>query len=247
MLDNWSIIESERCFDENDSFNAYEWSWWDEWKERVFYAVDDDYTPNTIYFWVKAVKKSTETQAEFNLRKQTLTTNTFAKITDPTKSPVDVLPTDWNLESIPSAGLQTLQLNDDSTVKNASFLILVAGRELKTTKIEQIRSSTADKKIVQNYLERENTPPDDRLFKRKSIFNDFDFYDCLSNCFNSSDFNDCTKQCPRDFKDCSNDSDFNNCLIGCSNSDCKKDCFKDWCIFNDIVCRNSNNDCGLLY
>lgn len=186
MLDTWPLVGGKQCFDETPTnFENYEWSWWDEWKERVFYATDDDYTPDTIYFWVKAAKKSTETSAEFNLRNQTLKENTFAKIADPTKAPADVLATDWSLETIPTAGAQILRLDDNGTMKNSSFLVFVAGSKLAS----QSRQLSDDKKDITNYLEDNNASTGDDLFERKSPTLNF----------------------------------------------------------NDLVCRNDNTDCGILY
>lgn len=166
-----SIIDkgSKHCFIETNNFEDYEWSWWDEWKERVFYAIDDDAAPNTIYFWVKTIKQDTETIADFTLRSQTLKENTFAKIVPP-----GTAPTDWTSAPIPAAGAVNLRLNDNEIMKNASFLVIVAGRRLTG----QARQTADDKKVLENYLEGDNTTPTDNTFERKPIKTDFNDIVC---------------------------------------------------------------------
>ena len=47
MPDTWT----SDCLD-----SVFNKDWWDEWKEMVFYAVDDDYAPDTTtYMWVKLI------------------------------------------------------------------------------------------------------------------------------------------------------------------------------------------------
>ena len=61
--DDWKAIlyeeeeSKESCFDETAGLGDYKWGWWKEWKEMVFYAIDDDYRPfHTNYIWVKAIR-----------------------------------------------------------------------------------------------------------------------------------------------------------------------------------------------
>ncbi len=125
--------------------NCFKTFWWNEWKERVFYAINDEYTPNvTTHFWVRLSE-----------------TTTIATIDndDKWKSVVSIptLPSSYNLK-----------LNGNDAKK---FVVLVSGRRLDN----QTRVDDTAKINVDNYLEGENNTINDNIFERKKTginFND---------------------------------------------------------------------------
>ena len=120
--------------------------WWDGWKDKVFYAIEDDYTANNItHFWIKSVRRAWngETWKDFKDRQYSNKKNTFARIqeSDTTK---------WELTTIPiPPANEVLQLNDKVVKK---FTILVSGRRINT----QTRVEDSDKMNINNYLEGNN-------------------------------------------------------------------------------------------
>ena len=125
------------CFDETTGFNTDQWGWWKEWKERIFYAIDDDHTPDTTaYMWVKLISTKDAdgnwldwvawieapfnqvTQSEIDLVGEISSVevnqtkkDTFAKITSPEKAPGDIIKTDWEyITPMPSSLPKRLEL-----------------------------------------------------------------------------------------------------------------------------------------
>lgn len=152
------------CFNESTGFDTNEWGWWKEWKERVFYAIDDDNTPDTTtYMWVKLVttkdsdgnwmdwvagieapfdqvtasevtKVGEISSVEVNQTKE----DTLAKITVPEKAPGEITKTDW-VHVTPTSSGERLELCSPSCSNpdgaiGADFVVLVAGRELLLNK-----------------------------------------------------------------------------------------------------------------
>ncbi|MFK5969635.1 MAG: hypothetical protein QM487_05880 [Candidatus Marithrix sp.] len=175
MLQEWT----------NKCFMNY---WWDEWKEKIFYAVEDDYAPNnTIHFWIRSIKRTWngETNADFDGRRDDNKEDTFARIQESdTKK--------WELATIPiPPANEVLQLNNEIVNK---FTILVSGRRINT----QARAEDSDKMDINNYLEGDNNlnynyinsntcpvdpdilppPPPTCIFERKRTDKDFNDIVC---------------------------------------------------------------------
>ncbi len=174
MLQEWT----------NKCFMNY---WWDEWKDKVFYAVDDGYTAdNTTHFWIKSVERTWngETNAVFDGRRDGNKEATFARIQ---KSDIKK----WELTTIPIPPVNDiLKLNDTDVNK---FTILVSGRRLN----DQTRADDLDKINIDNYLEGNNS----------SNFKDYLDDDTCPIC---------------DFERKRTDENF-----------------------NDVVCKDKNNDCKI--
>jgi hypothetical protein len=163
IIKDWekTTLYGKACFDESSGLDNFEWGWWTEWKEMVFYAVDDDYVPNQAYpethIWVKAIKTQEDNgewvdwvawlkapfggepdSDDYNGLKvitpsdvQTAKINTFAKIIQSSEG-------SWEFKlapgEIPSSLPTTLQLGDSTGFEDAQFVVLVAGRRLHLNK-----------------------------------------------------------------------------------------------------------------
>ena len=157
MEPDWkdTLYEGKVCFNEGSSLlNDYEWGWWKEWKEMVFYVVDDDNVPNQAHprthIWVKAINTKDNNgwvkwvgwlEAPFNdepkiddyngldeitfVNVQKIKKDTFAK---------KVFYGGWILRLAPAetpSSSSTLQLgNSNQWFEDAQFVVLVAGRRL---------------------------------------------------------------------------------------------------------------------
>ncbi len=102
------------CFESTEDRNKYEWWWWENWRDLVFYAVDASVTPNMgTYFWIDAQQGAEEInpitgewkqedKSEYDKRLVETKEKTLATIKQPVSSPVQV--SDWEyVTSIPSA------------------------------------------------------------------------------------------------------------------------------------------------
>jgi hypothetical protein len=126
-----TTLNGKRCFKRDDNLNNYEWGWWKEWREEVFFAVDRHHKPSaTTYIWVK------------NNPKETLC------ILSQTANIKSECPVGSGNRNLPSN-----QLTINSTRKQ-SLVVIVAGRKLAS----QERTLPGDKVIIDNYLEADNIP-----------------------------------------------------------------------------------------
>jgi hypothetical protein len=167
------IPDNSKTFKKADgSYNTSEmWpeclsqEWWDdEWKERVFYAVDSGYTPDMgtpIYFHVKNAQSTT-------LRKITFSGGVAQwEALDPSESPSSPTPTLTLRTTRDDKGEEVFE-------EKMKFAVIVAGRKFAF----QSRLD-GDEKDITNYLEGENTSPDDKLFERKPVASDFNDIVCI--------------------------------------------------------------------
>lgn len=169
MKSSWGSLDSKLCFDEGvrgtpDNLGDYEWGWWEQWKELVFYAVDDNYAPSKgTYFWVK-----TQSNAVKNGNKWEIDSTTSSYTKASTLAKIDAtVPDGWS-PAIETAGSSVLKLGNDA----ANFLILISGRKLAT------QPNRDNKLNLDNYLELENKTPTDNKFERGSLIDSFNDIAC---------------------------------------------------------------------
>jgi hypothetical protein len=135
MSETWANSNGKLCFDEDGGLDDYGWEWWSEWKEEVFFAIDENNTPTAdTYLWIAGALETTLC--------------TLSQIrTDVFKCPSHT--------AVPD---NTLTLNNNPVKK----VILVAGRKLLLNpessvsdypKYQQIRDTNEDKQQIKNYLE----------------------------------------------------------------------------------------------
>ncbi len=152
---DWTTIKTKmtlngkRCFKRDDNLNNYEWGWWKEWREEVFFSVDRHHKPSAItYIWVKN-----------NPKKTLCTLSQMANIT----SECPVGGGDRNLPS------NRLTIN---STRKQSLVVIVAGRKLAS----QERTSPEDKALstIGNYLEPDNIPLNKKFISKWATddFND---------------------------------------------------------------------------
>lgn len=168
MKSVWSSLDGKTCFDTTSGLTDYGWGWWNDWKEMVFYAVDDNYTPSiTTHFWLKtqrnAVKNGTTWELD-NTNSSYSKESTLAKLNS---SVADGWSTITTADITPLSST-ILQLNTDS----ANFIILNSGRKLAT------QSERTDKLDITNYLEAGNQTTVDQRFDRSVLDNSFNDVAC---------------------------------------------------------------------
>ena len=136
MAESWPI----GCFNEKN------WTWWQDWKEHIFYALDDEYAPTLdTYIWIKSARKSTkigtgsdmywelELWSDYKNREATRKVSTAAILTDSTQA------NGWSLTTIPTptTTATTLRLVGSG---EPEFAVFAAGRRLALNQ----GSATAD-------------------------------------------------------------------------------------------------------
>jgi hypothetical protein len=138
---NWATLNGKPCFNGDGNtvpFEDYEWGWWKEWREEVFFAVDELHQPSApeTYIWVK------------NNPEETLCT--LSQI---------ILGTISNCPIVDNVNNVNLQLNLKriylgTAELEQSLVVMVAGKKLAA----QERTSHAEKVRIDNYLESNNIP-----------------------------------------------------------------------------------------
>ncbi|MDM8561165.1 hypothetical protein [Candidatus Parabeggiatoa sp. HSG14] len=152
--------------------SCFQWEWWNEWKEMVFYAIDNDSVPTTTtYMWIRALKTkeldgswvdwvagieepfdevtsadTIQVVAMTEVEANNIRKESSAKIEPPAVGNFSL--TDWTYEKKSSLSDPVLKLDG----VEADIVVLVAGRKLAT----QNRNSDTDKKNIDNYLEGKN-------------------------------------------------------------------------------------------
>ena len=159
---NKICLDNKICFDESAGLGNYEWGWWEKWKEMVFYAVDDNYTPNIgTYFNVKHQLGAKQVAGKWERD------NTSSYTRSDVLAKIDATaPNGWvKTTAIVPFPESKLKLSG----ADANFVILVAGRKLSS------QPNRDDKLKLDDYLETQNSTPADDEFERKSLtplFND---------------------------------------------------------------------------
>jgi hypothetical protein len=137
MSSDWVTLNSKLCFNRSAGLGKHEWGWWKEWREEVFFAVDELHEPSaTTYIWVKDNPKKTLC----------------------TLSQIIATPSRISECPINNGNLPSNQLTINSTTRKQSLVVMVAGRKLKLHSLEQKRTSPEEKKNINNYLEPDNIP-----------------------------------------------------------------------------------------
>ncbi len=118
MANNWS----------NECFNEHNWAWWEAWKDKIFYTLDDDYQPypDTL-IWIKTARQGLingtdwilEDWNNYKAREMQRKSDTLSKLTDST------LNDGWEQTTMPTTVA-------DLTLSGASrnFMLIAAGRRL---------------------------------------------------------------------------------------------------------------------
>jgi hypothetical protein len=164
LSSSWAtvILNGKPCFKGDGNtvhFEDYEWEWWNEWREEVFFAVDEHHEPSatTTYIWVK------------NSYERTLCTLSKIIADDISECPN---PTKRNRPQ------NKLTREYKGTETRQSLVVIVAGRKLAS----QERTSHAEKVRIDNYLESDNIPgtgasdtipPGNEIFMSKWATDDF--------------------------------------------------------------------------
>lgn len=168
MKSVWSSLDGKTCFDTSTGLTNYGWGWWDKWKEMVFYAVDDNYTPSIVtHFWLKTQRNAVKNGTKWELDN---TNSSYSK--ESTLAKLDSSVADGWLHittaDITPLSSTNLQLNTDS----ANFIILNSGRKLAT------QANRTDKLDSTNYLEAGNQTTTDQRFERKVLTDSFNDVAC---------------------------------------------------------------------
>lgn len=144
MKSVWSLLDGKTCFDTSNP-SDYSWWWWDKWKEMIFYAVDDNYTPSIVtHFWLKTQKNAVKNGTTWELDNTNSSYSKESTLAKLNSSATNGWSTITTADITPSSNTN-LQLNADS----ANFIILNSGRKLES------QLSRNDKDIL-NYLETGN-------------------------------------------------------------------------------------------
>ncbi|MCV6639321.1 hypothetical protein [Candidatus Albibeggiatoa sp. nov. NOAA] len=121
------------CFDETKP----SWRWWEEWKDHIFYALDDEYDvsqSSVTQIWIRTEHGASVTGTGANRvwalndrdafvdRKKARTEATIAKLTDPSEY------TGWEKGSVPPDLANPTDLKLSGI--NRSFIVISAGRRL---------------------------------------------------------------------------------------------------------------------
>lgn len=169
MKSVWSSLDGKTCFDTSTGLTDYGWGWWDKWKEMVFYAVDDDYTPSIVtHFWLKTQKNALKVGTQWVLDTSNgsyYESNTLGKL-DSSAANGWIQISDADIA--PPAPSTVLKLNSD----NSNFIVLNSGRKLAT------QSNRTDKLDIINYLEAGNQTTNDQRFERNVLSNSFNDVAC---------------------------------------------------------------------
>jgi hypothetical protein len=130
-----ATLNGESCFDRSAGLAHHEWGWWKEWREEVFFAVDELHEPSaTTYIWVK---------------------NNF----DKTLCTMSLIVN--NISGCPVGKKERRKLKNKLTINSTrkqSLVVMVAGRKLELASGKQERISLEEKKDIKNYLEPDNVP-----------------------------------------------------------------------------------------
>lgn len=169
MKSVWSSLDGKTCFDTASGLDNYEWGWWSKWKEIVFYAVDDNYTPSIVtHFWLKTQNNAVKVGTKWGLD---TTASSYGK-----ESTLARLNSNaahgWVHaglgEIAPPAPSTNLLLNSDA----ANFIILNSGRKLAN------QPNRVDKLDITSYLEAGNQTTNDQQFERKTLNSSFNDVAC---------------------------------------------------------------------
>ena len=141
-----------QCFNEDADLDNWTWGWWDQWKEEVFVAIDNNNTPSTpTYIYVRGDWTNTVAKLE---------SGSLTQLVPGAGTPTTPLTPPTN----------TLTLNNDLVEK----VVLVAGRTLLLnpnssmldySEYQQIRETNGDKQLIKNYLEGKQHPTQPELRK----------------------------------------------------------------------------------
>jgi type II secretory pathway pseudopilin PulG len=156
-----SICGTPLCFGENQSSCSgggrdkdWYWWWWDEWKEMVFYAVENNNSPTTpTYIWIPGQTSTTEGQT----------------------STTEVLP-----DLIHATPTNTLKLDSS----NAQVVVLVAGRKLSTQTRESNADKGNAGKYLEGGNETFTSGTEEKFVSKSTpgtLFNDIVNYSIVCN------------------------------------------------------------------